>query len=29
MAMKTLVSECFEELKGPIFVLLPVKKFLI
>lgn len=24
MAMKTLVSECFEELKGAIFILLPV-----
>jgi hypothetical protein len=24
LAMKTLVSECFEELNGPIFILLPV-----
>lgn len=28
LALKTLISECFEEMNGPIFILLPVRDHL-
>ena len=29
MALKTLISECFEELNGPVFIMLPVSVSLL